>query len=264
MGEVSVEGSPSTCLQTVTVLLGTTVILDRALSSKAAPKSLSGSTNVIRTLVLAASISWNASGRMIAAPHRVHLSPGLSSNIKRADSDRRSACRKPDFSGDDPGLFTSNGKGACLARWPQQLGSDARLLFCRSASTQPFWVWLIKMSCERHRPAVGRNKSCRAHSTAELSAHERAVSSSLYTSSRSTSVSLNRFLYPHLCPHRRRCKLLCVIFLGRPLGFLRAMAGVKRHVYHRVPQATSSDTAQASLGRDDIEEDASVVVLEVG
>ena len=29
-------------------------------------------------------------------------------------------------------------------------------------------------------------------------------------------------------------------------------------------QATSSDTAQASLGRDDIEEDASVVVLEVG
>ena len=28
--------------------------------------------------------------------------------------------------------------------------------------------------------------------------------------------------------------------------------------------ATSSDTAQASLGRDDIEEDASVVVLEVG
>ena len=30
------------------------------------------------------------------------------------------------------------------------------------------------------------------------------------------------------------------------------------------PQATKSDAVQASLGRDDIEEDASVVVLEVG
>ena len=41
----------------------------------------------------------------------------------------------------------------------------------------------------------------RCHSTAELSAHFAAVSSSLYTSSLSTRVLLNCFRHPHLHPH---------------------------------------------------------------
>ena len=49
------------------------------------------------------------------------------------------ACRKPAFSGDDAGLFTSNAKGSCLARCSEQLGLDGQHLFCGSARTQLFW-----------------------------------------------------------------------------------------------------------------------------